>query len=641
MNDKAGHLNSCKISKDQSESIRFFLSHVSQFNKMSPTTLDAFMPLIKVVILGAGETLISQGDKDSCLYILYQGRLRLFLKKREFLSNPTIDHLSEDESGEVIGEVSPGEIVGEISFLINSPRSCTVRAIRDCVLLKIDHNDFQILKDEHPQCIVEMALTSITRLISNPSLEYKFNIATIAIAPAGDSNHIPFIQNFIKELNEIKPTILVDKELFCKHFNKDRRCVEISDTEHYEITAWIYSLEQKYGFVVFETDKQMTPWTSRCIREADKILLIAEANETSIPNSIETSIFSDKSKIVPSVDLVMIHANDVTKISGTPKWLKGRKLKGHHHLKLNSIPDYKKLVRFMSNRALGLVLNGGGARAFAHLGVLRALDELKIPIDYIGGSSMGALLGGLYALVGITDAIKIAEKHVLNEIKDVTLPLLSLLKGGYATYVYHDCFDACLFEDLWTRFFCVSTNLTTSQLKIHEQGLLWKAVRASTSLPAIYPPFCDENHHELVDGAVINNMPVDIMKKRIAGGKILAVNCYSVLSESRRTIPDDPSVSGWKLLFEHFNPFKKKESRETIYNILIDSVNLASNEHQRRMEWEADYLIKIDSSGYELLDFKSIKAICEIGYQSSMQQIPILFGEDNEGLHRFTNTVLL
>lgn len=614
------------IKNDELDKIKSFLLSTSHFNKISPTILEAFMPFFKIIGLNGGETLITEGDVDSTLYILYQGRLRLFKKAQSAKFHYMVELKKESE--EIIGEISPGEVVGEMSFLIGTPRSASVRAMRDSILLKVDHSAFEKLKAEHPECILEMSLTSLNRLLKKPNSGYKPRVSTIAIIPAGDSDHIPFIHNFIVELNKIKPSILINKKLFCQQFNKDINQIDFSDDALSEMNDWLYSLEQRYGYVVFETDRQMTPWSHRCIREADKLLLIAEENAHPTCNSIEIKLFSDNNQLLPNIDLVILHPENTIKITNTQEWLNPRDIYGHHHLRIDSILDMRKLIRFLFNRALGVVLNGGGAKAFAHLGVLKALEERKIPIDFIGGSSMGALLGGVYARVGLDAATELAIKLAFGKTRDVTLPILSLLKGGYATDVYLECFGSSNIEDLWTRFFCVSTNLSNYELKIHESGLLWKAVRASTSIPAIYPPVSDENNHILVDGAVINNMPVDIMKKRNAGGKVLAVNSAAILRQRIRKIPSTYMVSGWKLLIDQFNPFKKYELTETIYNILVTSLTLVSSEHQKRMEAEADYLVKVDTSRFELFDFKLVREIIEVGYQAAMEQLPLSLHTD-------------
>lgn len=605
-----------QIHKEKLDHIVAFLSNIDLFKKLKKSAIKDLASSMTFVSLGGGEVIIRQGELDATLYILYHGRLRVFVK-------PEGPQSSQETT--FIAEISAGQIVGEIAFLTNRPRTGTVRAIRDSLLLKLDKERFKQFEKYHPEEVIEMAKTALKRLANKPRpTTAGENIVSIAIAPAGDSDHRFFIRRFADELNKIKPTLLVNPELCNKHFGKNIAQTQLLESDHSKIIAWLQSLEDQYGYIVYETDRQMTPWTHRCLRQADRLLFVAEENIHPALNSIELTLFSDSSENLIYNEIVILHP-DGKEISGTNEWLKIRRVSGHHHLRIPEEEDWARLVRFLTGRAFGVVLNGGGARGYAHLGVLKALHELNIPVDFVGGTSMGAIIGAVYARFGLKKAVSLGRYFSDNFRNDYTFPFIALLKGKFITHFYKKTFEDVCIEDTSTPFFCVSTNLTKGKLEIHDQGPLWFAIRASTSIPAVFPPIYDINGDMLIDGGVINNMPVDIMRNKMTGGKILAVNCTWNVGEHRGIVLKDPWISGWKLFFQNLNPFNREKGKyDTIYGILFASMKLGSDDQQRRMEKEADYFIQFDTSKYGILEFNEEKTIVDIGYRGAMETLPKL-----------------
>lgn len=603
-----------RTEKIDQESIVAFLSEIELFKKLNESALKDFANSLSILSVEGGTTLIQQGDKlDKSMFILYQGRLRVY--KRE-------DPPSDKEI--MLAEISAGEFVGEIALLTDLPRTKTVRAVRDSIILKLDEKAYKQFEKEHPHEVVEIAKTALTRLAIKPrSTQIGENITTVAIAPAGNSNSRSFIERLVKQLNKLKPTILINKEICNRHFGKD-----ISDTKSHEdylrITAWLHTMESQYGYIIYETDSEMSPWTQRCIRQADRLIFVAEPTKSTTLNSIE-SLVLDKSKIWPYTEIVFVHPDEQKIIVGTGEWLKGRFWYGFHHIRLNSQTDYDRLIRFLTGRAFGVVLNGGGARGFIHAGVLKALDELKIPVDFIAGTSMGAVMAGVYASSNVSEMIKYSDSYARTFRQEWTLPIIALLKGKFNCDFYQSMWDDTCIEDLWIRYFCVSTNVSQAKIEIHDQGKIWRAVRASTSIPAIYPPIYNEEGNMLVDGGIMNNMPVDIMRKMICGGKILAVNCHieSPTIEKKKIVHN--WMSGWKLFFQKFNPFsQEKNDYDTIFNILMASMNVGLAFQQNQMEKEADYLLEFNTNAYNILDFHHANEIIEIGYRTSLEELPKL-----------------
>ena len=600
-----------KIAENELSYITNLLADLELFKKLPKSSLAELAASMKLISLGGGEILLRQGEVEPSVYVLLQGRLRVFAK-------------SENLQDLITAEITPGEIVGEISLLTNQPSLGTVRAVRDSLLLKLDRETFQKFESRHAEAVIDIAKAAIKRLVTKPKgSQYGEHISTIAVAPAGDSNPLPFAYRLAQEFNKLAPTLLVNQEYCNHHFGRDIAQTKLDKPDNVQITSWLQSLENRYGYIIYETDRQMSPWTQRCLRQADRILLVAEDGREPILNSIEISIFSGHFEFLPLTELVLVHPDDKKKIMGTRDWLKSRRVYGYHHLRLSNEADFARLIRFLTGRAFGVVLSGGGARGFIHIGVLQALDELKIPIDFIAGNSIGSVIAGGYALgMGGEGILEIANDFVYSFRKDYTLPLIALMKGKHlCDFLQRHCGDTYI-EDLWTRFFCVSTNVTQAKLHVHDRGLLWLGIRASSSVPAVYPPIYDEGNM-LVDGGIINNMPVDVMRESICGGKILAVNCHANTGEDIKYVVKNAWVSGWQLFFERMNPFRKSKTEyDNIFKILLASIMLSSDLYQRLIGEEPDYLLEFDTSKYGLLEFQVGKEIIDVGYRLAIEKLP-------------------
>ncbi len=608
---------SCMIERDvlpeDLEKLLPFLRSQDLFKNLPAKEVDDLAATMKIVSVGGGELIIKQGSGDSALYIVYEGRLRVSIED-ELNPGQWIDQ----------ADISPGEVVGEIALLIQSPRTANVKAVRDSVLLKLHADSFADFEKNHPDGVVQLAKTALRRAVSKKhATQAGENVATIAVAPSAESDHIPFAKRLAEELGQIKPTRLVNKESCNEHFGREIAEAKLEDEDNNLISQWLLSLEREGAFLVLVTDREMTRWTDRCLRHADRFLIAADMSLSPAHNSIEKKIF-DPAAFSSWKELVFLHPSKET-IGGAAKWLRSRSVNNYHHVHLDS--DLKKLCRFLTGTAFGVVLSGAGTRGFAYAGVLKALEELGLQIDFIGGTSMGSVIGAGYAKFGVDRTIEICRRKNLHHIRsDYTLPLISILKGRTLTLFFKSWAESTYIEDLWTRFFCVSTNVTQLRENVHKQGLLWRSIRASTSIPGLYPPIYDEEGNMLVDGGIVNNLPVDTMRKLLGGGKILAVDCRILSKKEPSYRISEVWTSGWKVFFRRFTPWKRKENRNTIFDILRTSFSLSSFEREQRMAKEADYLLELDLSAYGMLDFPRSSDLVDVGYKLAMEKLPKILG---------------
>ncbi|MCW5588318.1 MAG: patatin-like phospholipase family protein [Legionellales bacterium] len=591
-----------------------FLAATEFFKGMNPRILKKLVPQLKPRLLAGGEMLIEQGNIGDSLYLVVNGRLRAF---------------KENEQHQLVelGEMGTGDIIGELALLSELPRAASVCAIRDSLVLELTQEKFNRFMQTYPEQLTHITKHAIQRLLkNNHSTSQK--ITTIAIAPAGNSHaHHQFTQKFISILSEFGTTLHLSSKTFDNYYSPQGSFSQTALTDEHssQIAHWLNEQETKYAYIVYETDQINSAWTKRCVRQADRILLVADSSDNPTRNEIEVEIDSLASSMRRSTDLILIQKNHHHLPKNTSRWLKNRFLTSHLHYRDNYTPDLKRIIRFISGKAYALVLGGGGARGLAHFGVYRALKELNIPIDLVGGTSAGAMIGAIIAMdLNEKEFYEVLHKNLVdnNKLFDYTVPVVSLLAAKSWTQSLKNSFgkDVCS-EDLWLPYFAVSTNISKREICIHEQGPLWKNIRCSLSLPGIVPPVSMPNGDLFIDGGILNNLPVDIMRKKANGGTIIAVNVASI-KEITCSIANEGWLSGWPLLGNRMNPFKKTSlSVPNIAEIIFESISLCSINHSKKMAREADHYIELSMGKYGLFDFKFLDELAEIGYTITLEKL--------------------
>ena len=379
------------------------------------------------------------------------------------------------------------------------------------------------------------------------------------------------------------------------------------------LSLWLEQQVRGHESVVLVGDAADTPWRRRCLRLADTVLLVADARE-------EPSGPAEAAHDAPhgSLELVLVHPDTTLMPSGTARWLDTYDVSAHHHVRLGEVDDLDRLARRLGGRAVGLALSGGGARGYVHIGLFRALEEHGVPVDVVYGTSMGALIGGVHALTREAAAgYRVAERFGdRRQLMDRTLPLVALTRSRKVTRMLRSIFgEDTRIEDLWIPFLCVSASLTSAQIRVHDRGLLWRAVRASTAIPGIFTPILSEGGTEvLVDGGVMNNLPVDLLREVMGEGTVIASNAYGGAAEGRRMhFPDD--VSGWEVLRSKVLPFGTRIRAPSLLGTLMRSSSLASKSLLDEAARYADLVITYPSSEVTSLEFDDYAETIAIGYR--------------------------
>ena len=520
--------------------------------------------------LPGGTPLRRSGEDDSALFLVVTGCLGVFVEGRQ------------------VAQIPPGETVGEMSLLSDEEHSAQLLALRDSELLRITAQGFEALVARHPRVMLNM-MRALVRRMRDSSRNRRDGIRpkTFAVVPLqeglGDEPIAHRLAGVLGEMG-LKAAVL--------------------DAPAGEQTAdWFDAFEAAHDVVFYRGDAFDSPWTNLCIRQADRIFFLARSDRA-LPRRV---LPIAKERVCGPPVLLLVHPGGDHQL---PEHfvLRAGQFASLHHLRAGRAEDLRRLARFVCGRAVGLVLGGGGARGFAHIGVAKALAEAGVPFDFLGGVSMGAIIAaGLANEWGIEELTeRMREAFVTsNPLSDYTLPLIALVRGRRVSRLLRGNFGTRRIEELARPFFCVSSDLTSGRTHVHRGGILWRSLHASSALPGILPPVIYRNHM-LVDGGVMNNLPVDVMRE-LNPGPLLASD---VTGEVDMRVADSRygERSVWSLLLD------RMRGVPSVVSILIRSATVGSEAQRRLVRDEADYLYEPPLNDVNPLDWKAFDRAIAEGY---------------------------
>ncbi|XP_033374332.1 patatin-like phospholipase domain-containing protein 7 isoform X4 [Parus major] len=594
----------------------------------------------------AGRAVYRQGDKSDCTYIVLNGRLRSVLRM-------------DDGKKHLTGEYGRGDLIGVVEALTHQPRATTVHAVRDSELAKLPEGALISIKRKFPQVVTRLIHLLGEKILGSlqqgghplglHSSSSKWdagnpasNLSTVAIMPV--SKEVPltaFTLELKHALSAVGPALLLTSDNI-----KQRLGSAALDSIHeYRLTSWLGQQEDIHRIVLYQADSTLTPWTQRCIRQADCILIVGLGDQEPTVGELERML--ENTAVRAQKQLVLLHKEDGPLPSRTVEWLNMRSwCSAHLHIHCprrvfskRSLPklvemyervfqkvpdrhsDFSRLARVLTGNAIALVLGGGGARGCSQVGVIRALIEAGIPVDMIGGTSIGAFMSALYAEERSYNQMRIKARQwamvmnsVFKTILDLTYPITSMFSGAAFNNSINNIFKDKQIEDLWIPYFTITTDITASAMRVHRDGSLWRYVRASMSLSGYMPPLCDpKDGHLLMDGGYINNLPADVA--RSMGAKVVIAIDVGSRDETDLTNYGD-CLSGWWLLWKRWNPLAEKVK---VLNMAEIQTRLAYVCCVRQLEMvkNSDYCeyIRPPIDRYGTLDFGKFDEICEVGYQ--------------------------
>jgi NTE family protein len=601
-----------EYNKKRTRHLLLFSALSTLFGSLSHEIIDEIEEDIDWVHLENGNCLFRQGAPGDSLYVLINGKLKAVT------SNGT-------KSEKILGYISRAETVGEMALFTGDVRSATVYAARDSEVARFSEELFQKIKTNHPQILIPISNIIINRLkkanVSNTNSQPVKCITVFPASPDVDiSNFSKALVDIISQTHSIKylESSQVDRELDSAGISQ----VEVNSTSEMKLLRWLDEQEDFHDYLLFEVDRKNSQWTRRCIRQSDRILIVGIAGADPDPSPLESALLNHQdSAIVKDVNLVILHPDRKRLPLNTKEWLNPRRIKDHFHICLDNQGDVNRLARILTNRAIGLVLGGGGSRAYAHIGVLKALKESGIPIDMVGGTSMGAVIASHLAMGKSEEEMIEIQKMINDKIKpfrEYNLPFISIYGRKRLQAAMYEVYADYQIEDLWLGSFYMSTNLTKAESVMHRTGSLIKAVSASMSLPGVLAPVVD-NSNLLVDGCVLNNLPGDMMKE-LCDGKTIVVNVNPkedlILEHSFKEMP-----TPWEIIKNRLNPFKENVKIPTIMKIMMRSSLLHTINQEENIAENADFYLQPPVEEFSIMELEAIDRIVDVGYLHAKDEI--------------------
>ncbi len=592
------------------------------FGEFNDEMLQHMLPQVKWQELSAGDVLFRQGDVDKTLYFVVSGRLQA-------------THKNEFDQQTVLGEIARGESVGEMAYFSDEPRTATVSAIRDSMLASFSEEVFRELMVAYPLVSLNITRQVIERL-KQVNTGRKAIATPVIISVLGITDNVDqlaFAHSLVEYLSAFGKSVCVSSTVMDDYLGvKGASQVAASDDEHSRrVTVLLDKIESDNDFVLLVADDERSEWTKRCIRHCDELLLLADADQPALLHDNEDTVYKLSESQKVRSQLVLLHPDDRRSPTHTWQWLDSREVAGHIHMRPGLQRDWLRLARIISRNTIGLALSGGGARGFAHLGVLRALEQAGIAIDQTAGTSIGAVMAAYASMdMSIEEVIEAARiAFARGPTGDFNLiPLISLIGGKKLRHTIDSAIvdtrgQHIDIEDLWKTYYCVTSYYSNATEAVHQRGHLAKTIRASVSIPGVLPPvMIDGELH--IDGGTFNNFPTDVMQ-RAGASRIIGVN---LLRERGQTFSLDEVPGTLELMRDKFRGSKRKFKLPSISSLLLNTSLMSSYARHKKSMALADLHFSPQVYKYGMLEWSKFDQILELGYAHAMEQLEQLSEED-------------
>lgn len=558
---------------------------------------------LTAIAVQRGEMLVRQGDEAHSMFIVVSGRFAVRL----------------DGRADAISEIGPGQPIGEIAFLAGGARTATVEALRDGLVLRLERADFDNLVARSP-ALWRVVTTALARRLA------EFNLArpappdprprTIALVRAGTAPVPPaFVAALAATLSRpSQPRKVRGRRV--QVIDHTRALAQLPSGASFDspaATAAFNDLERQSDFVVYVANDDLDAWSDKAIRQADIVLEVGlHAAEPSL-----SALERRAAELLPASSrrLVLLHPRRHV-ITGTARWLAKRNVAMHHHVALDTPGDLARLARFIKGTAIGLIACGGGALCTAQVGLYKALAEAGVTFDMMGGTSGGSAMTAAFALGRSPEEVEQGVHHMFitrRAMRRLTWPRYSLID--------HKRFDEQLaghyggdIEDLWLPFFAVSTNLSRYSLNRHRTGSLWAAVRASSSIPVLLPPYYTRDGDMLVDGCLLDNVPIKAMHELKSGPNV--VMSFEVPDLERFDVSYDALPSRGDLLSRTINPFTRARLPEApgLMTVLMRSLMANRQDFKRHLTDEDVLMVPPVPDDMNVLDWHRHGELVGVAY---------------------------
>jgi NTE family protein len=571
---------------------------ITRASALKPDLLSAIDAICECSHVPAGERVYSVGEPAHSVYIVLSGRVQGI-------------RLTRQGTTVVVGEVGRGNVFGLMSIMENETYRMTATAVRETHLARLSREDFERLGHEHPRMLLK-----VTRLILEFMRDFVAGaptscpVRTITLLPADGEVAAEAIAEKLADALAAEGPVLVAHRDMIDEITAGGAGADV-------IRQRLEELECGHDFVVYPGSASPDRWNDFCLERADRVLLVGRSGTSPDRRSpVIAALRRFQKSAITKCDLVLLRGG--AEPAGTGAWLDVATFDRWHQVGVDRAADVARLARCLAARTTALVLSGGGARGFAHLGVFRALQEAGIAVDFVAGTSMGGIMGAALACGWDYPTMVEAARRTFVQskpLRDFTLPVISFVSGKRISRLLRETFGDRLIEDLPLPFLCVSCDLSDAQAAYHRTGSLWEALRATVAIPAVISPTVRGGHVH-VDGGAIDNMPVEYVR-RLGVGRIIAVD-VSPLDSFASNLADTDSLMRSSWLFGGRLDGPRPPS---LISILRRSGSVSSMALQRQAQVEADRSVDLHLEGVRMLDFSRLEEIADLGYQAAREQI--------------------
>ena len=536
----------------------------------------------KPVLLRGGTRLYSAGDASDAVYLLESGRVRVLV--------------AEEGGPRTVREAGPDEILGAVGVYTGSPRATTAVAVRDTRLLKVPSEEFGELMRRNPDALWafgQLCLDNVSRRHSAlQARRLRSNVRTVAVLPAEEDLPVDaFCAALEQALGRQGSCRRLQPEVIDSALGAGTAATPVTDeSAHVELLDWLAACEQDHAHVIYQAQRPADEaWTRRCLRQADRILVLTRPDRVA---QQPPALAALREELAPAaVEMVFLRDGTAAEALTPWTWRERCGAEFHHWVQLDDARPCDRLARMLTGQALCLVLGGGGARGAAHLGLLQEMEARGLEADVIGGASVGAYIGVMVAMGWSATQIGERLQHQFidnNFLNDYAVPRVSLISGRKVRREMDAQFGDRRIEMLDRSFFCVSTNLTRGEPQVHWRGSIAHWLLASSAVPGIVPPVAFHGDL-LVDGAVLNNVPVDLMQA-LGRGPVIASDVTAA-----EHLDLDGAEAGDK---------KSRQRGDTnIFKILFRSATLLSPEEREARRRAADLYLRMPVAGVGMFDW--------------------------------------
>ncbi|MBX3709530.1 MAG: patatin-like phospholipase family protein [Gammaproteobacteria bacterium] len=576
------------------EDIIDLLERCVYFSSIPKKELKYLSSYAQHIELLKNEFLYRQNDPSDFIYVLISGKLVALAKTAN-------DKLVNIET------LSPGILVGELGVLSGEPRGLTMMAETNANLIRIPNTVFGNICDKYPSVLHSIMPPILKRVQKAIQVMSGKNICKYTLVfPANLSVKTEEFYNQIQSINTNNEKILFISDsgkTFPEFLNQ---CSQLEDS--HDLIVVLSSNYQLYNH-------------PQLLDKVNKVCVVAhELSDVVIDETIKSQMINIEPGLKIRYEIILLH-EATSKINDTMRWLKLCHFACHHHATINNVGHYHRLIRGITGSMTGLVLGGGGVRGWAHIGVIKALEEMNITIDAIGGSSVGALIAACYVkskkYSDVRDMFEELTKIISRTtfLKEMTWPMISFFTGKHPTKALQKIFQEMKIEDLDIPYFCVSANLSTREDVMHTTGSLWEMLRASNSIPGIVPPMV-LNGQLHFDGGLVNNIPTDRMRDLLGHKGKVIVSSLSSLEPDEQRYNFPPILTCTQAILKKLNLAHRDYVIPPFLDTFLGSLLMGSSLKEQQTITMADVLIKVKFERESLLFLKNMKPdhLIELGY---------------------------